>query len=91
METVSGKDAKKRIQQFTDQAGQQRENNEDWKQGLEEKLLKLINHNKIDSRISELKYEEKLKCGSRTLNREYRNLWNMGNNKRKVKKHGHRP
>jgi hypothetical protein len=46
-----------RMQQPTEQTGQQRENNEDWKQGLEENLLKLTNQNKIDSRISELQYK----------------------------------
>jgi hypothetical protein len=30
------------------------ENNEEWKQGLEENLLKLTNQNKIDIRITEL-------------------------------------
>lgn len=31
-----------RIQQFTDQTECQKESNEDWKQGLEENLFKLI-------------------------------------------------
>lgn len=39
-----------RMQQLTEQTERQRENN-DWKQGLEDSLLKLINENKIDSRI----------------------------------------
>lgn len=37
---------------------QQRENNEDWKQDMENDLLKLINENKIQSRISKLQYKE---------------------------------
>lgn len=50
-----------KIQQLTDQTEQQSENNEDWKQDLENYLLKLINQNKMDSRLSELQYKEKIK------------------------------
>lgn len=39
------------MRHLTDQTEQQRENNEDWKHGLEENGFKLINQNKIDSRI----------------------------------------
>ena len=48
-----------RIQQLTDQTEQQRENNEDWKLDLENNLLKLINQNKMDSRLSQLLSKEK--------------------------------
>ena len=74
-----------RIQQLTDQTEQQRENNE------ENNLLKLINQNKMDSRISELQSKEKLKCGGRTLSREYRNSRIRRSGKRRAMKHGHRP
>ena len=47
------------MQQFTDQTEQQRENNEDWKLDLENNLLKLINQNKMDNKLSELQYKEK--------------------------------
>ena len=45
-----------RMRHLTDRTEQQRENKKDWKQGLEENLLKLINQNKINSRTSELQY-----------------------------------
>ena len=45
-----------RIQQFSDHTEQQRENNEDGKQALGNNLLKFINQNKMDSRISQLQY-----------------------------------
>ena len=48
-----------RMQQLTDQTEQQRENNEDWKLDLENNLLKLINQNKMGSRLSELLSKEK--------------------------------
>lgn len=48
-----------RMDHLTDQIEQHRENNEDWKQSLKEKLLKLINQNKIDTKMSELQYREK--------------------------------
>jgi hypothetical protein len=47
------KTLEERMQQLTGQTERQRENNEDWKQGLEN-LLKSINQNKVDSRIPEL-------------------------------------
>jgi hypothetical protein len=43
---------KQTMQQLTDQTEQQRENNEHWKSGLKNNLLKFINQNKIDSRLS---------------------------------------
>ena len=48
-----------RMQQLTEQTEQQRENNEDWKLDLENNLLKLINQNKMGSRLSELLSKEK--------------------------------
>ena len=48
------KELEQRMKLLIDQTEQQRENNEDWKQDMEENLLKLINKNKIDTRISEL-------------------------------------
>ena len=80
-----------RMQQRTNQTEQQRENNEDWKLDLENNLLKLINQNKMDSRISELQSKEKLKCGGRTLSREYRNSRIRRSGKRRAMKHRHRP
>jgi hypothetical protein len=41
------------MRHLTDRTEQQRENKKDWKQGLEENLLKLTNQNKIDIRITE--------------------------------------
>ena len=78
-----------RMQQTTDplipdQTERQRENNEDWKQGLEENLLKLINQNKIDSRIQNYNIKKKLKCGGRTLNRGYGNSGNRGRNREQL-------
>ena len=55
------------MQQLTDQTEQQRENNEDWMLDLENNLLKLINQNEIDSRLSELKYEEIIKMWRQNL------------------------
>jgi hypothetical protein len=49
--SIGGLTLEQRIQQFTDQTEQQRENNEDWKQGLENNFLKLTHQNKMDSRI----------------------------------------
>lgn len=43
------------------QTEQQREKNKNWKQGLEDSLLKLINQNKVDVKISELYHKEKVK------------------------------
>ena len=48
-----------KIQQLKDQTEKQREDNKDWKQDLENNLLKLINQNKINSRISELQHKGK--------------------------------
>ena len=48
-----------KIQQLKDQTEKQREDNKDWKQNLENITLKLINQNKMDSRVSELQYKEK--------------------------------
>lgn len=48
-----------RMQQLTEQAEHQRENSEDWRQDLENNLLKLINQNKMDTRLSELQCKEK--------------------------------
>ena len=48
-----------KIQQLKDQTEKQREDNEVWRQDLEINLLKLINQNKMDSRVSELQYKEK--------------------------------
>lgn len=50
-----------------DQTGQQRENNGDWNQDVENNLLKSINPNKMDSRISDLQYKEKIKMWSQNL------------------------
>ena len=80
-----------RIQQLTDQTEQQGEDHEDWKQDVENNIFKLINQNKMDSRISELQSKEKLKCGGRTLSREYRNSRIRRSGKRRAMKHGHRP
>lgn len=63
-----------RIQQLTRQTDQQRENNEDWKQDLENNLLKLIHQNKMDSRISELQYKEKVKMWRQNLEQRIQEL-----------------
>ena len=63
-----------RMQQFTDQTEQQRENNEDWKLDLENNLLKLINQNKMDSRLSELQYKEKIKMWRQNLEQKIQEL-----------------
>ena len=66
----SWKDARRKdaeLQNSRDQAEQQRENNEGWKQGLEENLLKLINQQKVGIRISELQPKRKLKLWKHDL------------------------
>ena len=65
-----------KIQQLKDQTEKQREDNKDWKQNLENITLKLINQNKMDSRVSECNIKTKSKCGGRTLSREYRSSRN---------------
>ena len=55
-----------RMQLLTDQTEQQRENNEDWKRDLKNNLLK-INQNKMDSRVSELQYKDKIKLWRQNL------------------------
>ena len=56
-----------KIQQLEDQTENQREDNKDWKQNLENNLLKLINQNKVDSRVSELQYKDKIKLWRQNL------------------------
>ena len=63
-----------KIQQLTDQTEQQRENNENWKQDLENNLLKLINQNKMDSRVSELQYKDKIKLWRQNLEQRIQEL-----------------
>lgn len=72
-----------KMQNFTDQTEQQRENNDIWKQGLEDILLKLIDQNKHQNiRIA---IQSKIKYGSRALKRGYKNLWNKKNKQQKEK------
>ena len=61
------------MQQLTDQTEQQRENNEDWKLDLENNLLKLINQNKMDSRLSEL-LKRKIKMWRQNLEQRIQEL-----------------
>ena len=56
-----------KIQQLKDQTEKQREDNEVWRQDLEINLLKLINQNKMDSRVSELQYKNKIKMWRQNL------------------------
>ena len=56
-----------KIQQLEDQTEKQREDNEVWRQDLEINLLKLINQNKMDSRVSELQYKDKIKMWRQNL------------------------
>ena len=56
-----------KIQQLEDQTENQREDNKDWKQNLENNTLKLINQNKMDSRVSELQYKDKIKLWRQNL------------------------
>ena len=62
------------MQNCRDQAEQQRENDEGWKQGLEENLLKLINQQKAGIRISELQYKEKIKMWKQNLEQRIQKL-----------------
>ena len=73
----SWKDARRKdaeLQNSRDQAKQQRENNEGWKQGLEENLLKLINQQKVGIRISEWQYKEKIKMWKQNLEQRIQKL-----------------
>ena len=63
-----------RMQQLTDQTEKQREDNEDWRQDLENNLLKLINQNKIDSRVPELQYKDKIKLWRQNLEQRIQEL-----------------
>ena len=54
-----------KIQQLEDQTENQREDNKDWKQNLENNTL--INQNKMDSRVSELQYKDKIKMWRQNL------------------------
>ena len=56
-----------KIQQLQDHTEKQREDNKDWKQNLENNTLKLINQNKMDSRVSELQYKDKIKLWRQNL------------------------
>ena len=77
-----------KIQQLADQTEKQREDNEDWRQDLENNLLKLINQNKMDSRVSELQYKDKIKMWRQNLEQRIQELkeqeetkgelWSMG-------------
>jgi hypothetical protein len=50
-----------KIQNFIDQTKQQRGSNKNWKQSLEDNLLKLPNQNMIDATVSEFQHKQKLK------------------------------
>ena len=63
-----------KIQQLKDQTEKQREDNKDWKQNLENNLLKLINQNKMDSRVSELQYKDKIKLWRQNLEQRIQEL-----------------
>ena len=77
-----------KIQQLKDQTEKQREDNKDWKQNLENITLKLINQNKMDSRVSELQYKDKIKLWRQNLEQRIQELkeqeetkgelWSMG-------------
>lgn len=63
-----------KIQQLKDQTEKQREDNEVWRQDLENNLLKLINQNKMDSRVSELQYKDKIKLWRQNLEQRIQEL-----------------
>ena len=75
-----------KIQQLEDQTENQREDNKDWKQNLENNTL--INQNKMDSRVSELQYKDKIKLWRQNLEQRIQELkeqeetkgelWSMG-------------
>ena len=61
-----------KIQQLEDQTENQREDNKDWKQNLENNTL--INQNKMDSRVSELQYKDKIKMWRQNLEQRIQEL-----------------
>ena len=61
-----------KIQQLEDQTENQREDNKDWKQNLENNTL--INQNKMDSRVSELQYKDKIKLWRQNLEQRIQEL-----------------
>ena len=63
-----------KIQQLQDHTEKQREDNKDWKQNLENNTLKLINQNKVDSRVSELQYKDKIKLWRQNLEQRIQEL-----------------
>ena len=63
-----------KIQQLQDHTEKQREDNKDWKQNLENNTLKLINQNKVDSRVSELQYKDKIKMWRQNLEQRIQEL-----------------
>ena len=63
-----------KIQQLEDQTEKQMEDNEVWRQDLENNLLKLINQNKMDSRVSELQYKDKIKLWRQNLEQRIQEL-----------------
>jgi hypothetical protein len=63
-----------KIQQLQDHTEKQREDNKDWKQNLENNTLKLINQNKMDSRVSELQYKDKIKMWRQNLEQRIQEL-----------------
>lgn len=63
-----------KIQQLQDHTEKQREDNKDWKQNLENNTLKLINQNKMDSRVSELQYKNKIKMWRQNLEQRIQEL-----------------
>lgn len=63
-----------KIQQLKDQTEKQREDNKDWKQNLENITLKLINQNKMDSRVPELQYKDKIKLWRQNLEQRIQEL-----------------
>ena len=63
-----------KIQQLKDQTEKQREDNGVWRQDLEINLLKLINQNKMDSRVSELQYKDKIKMWRQNLEQRIQEL-----------------
>ena len=63
-----------KIQQLEDQTEKQREDNEVWRQDLENNLLKLINQNKMHSRVPELQYKDKIKLWRQNLEQRIQEL-----------------
>ena len=61
-----------KIQQLQDHTEKQREDNKDWKQNLENNTL--INQNKMDSRVSELQYKDKIKMWRQNLEQRIQEL-----------------